>query len=93
MRHDFVEDELFTPNMTFGHFIRKKRRLIGLNQTDFAEILGVDRGTISMWELGITSPPFDKATEIINKLGGEVMIVNHRGIYYSDHDRTLRFNS
>ena len=76
MIHDFKEDDNFTPNMTFGEFLRKKRRTLGLNQTDLADKLGLNQGTISMWELGITSPPIDDAAYILKRLGGEIQILN-----------------
>lgn len=77
MRHNYNEDRTFTESMPFGEFVRKKRRIMGYNQTDFAKRLGVDQGTISMWELGITSPPIDKAKDIALMLGGEILIKNY----------------
>ena len=76
MIHDFEESTEFTDDMSFGDFLRKKRRLLGLNQTDLAEMVGVQQTTISMWELGITSPPIETAREIIRRLGGELRICN-----------------
>ena len=76
MRHEFVEDNNFTEDMPFGEFLRKKRRLMGYNQSDFSEILGIDQGTLSAWELRVTSPPIDKAKSIIKKLGGRLIIAN-----------------
>ena len=76
MRHNFKEDGSFDEHMPFGEFIRKKRRILGMNQTDFAKMLGVNQGTISMWELRVTSPPIDDAREIIIRLGGQIKIEN-----------------
>ena len=76
MRHDYKEDGSYMDDLPFGEFVRKKRRLIGMNQTDFAKIIGVNQGTISQWELQITSPPFDEAVEIVRRLGGRVRILN-----------------
>lgn len=76
MRHNYQEDDNFTDDMPFGEFVRKKRRLMGYNQMDFAKILGINKGTLSMWELRVTSPPIDDAKEIISRLGGELRIVN-----------------
>ena len=76
MRHNFYETDDFTEDMPFGEFIRKKRRLLGLNQSDFGEMLEVGQGTISQWELGETSPPFEDARKIIMRLGAEVVIDN-----------------
>lgn len=76
MRHSFEEDDNFTPDMPFGEFLRKKRRLMGYNQHDFADMLGVNQGTVSMWELRVTSPPIDDARYIVRRLGGEILIKN-----------------
>ena len=76
MKHNFNEDREFDEDITFGEFIRKKRRILGLNQVDFSEMLNVDPGPVSMWEIGKTSPPIDKATEIVERLGGLVRIEN-----------------
>lgn len=78
MKHNFVEDDNFTTDMSFGEFIRKKRRLLGLNQADFGEMFGLYHGTISKWELEETSPPIEVAREIIKHLGGELMIINEK---------------
>lgn len=78
MRHHFVEDKNFEEDMSFGEFIRKKRRLMGYNQSDFANMLGSCKSTISLWELGVTSPPFEEARLIIKDLGGEVLISNRK---------------
>jgi transcriptional regulator with XRE-family HTH domain len=77
LRHAYVEDDKFTEDMPFGEFVRKKRRIMGYTQADFAKRLGVDRGTVSMWELGVTSPPIDTAKDIALMLGGEILIKNH----------------
>ena len=89
MIHDFNEGNDFDVDMRFGAFLRKKRRLMGLNQTDMGKMLGKDQGTISMWEMGITSPPFDEGTDIIEKLGGKVMLAN---IYTKTQEGTLGWN-
>ena len=78
MVHDFNEDKKFFPDMTLGEYIRKKRRLMGLNQTDMAKQFGISQRVWSKWESGTSSPPFDTASYLIKKLGGEVWIVNLR---------------
>ncbi len=73
MTHEFNENPDFSMDMSFGEFVRKKRRLLGMNQSDFGQYLGgYHQHTISMWELGITSPPFEDAREIIKFLGAEI---------------------
>ena len=76
MRHAYKEDREFYEDIPFREFIRKKRRILGMNQTDFGKFIGVHQTTISMWELGVTSPPFDEAIAIIERLGAEVSIRN-----------------
>ena len=76
MLHDFKEDGSFMDDIPFGEYIRKKRRILGMNQTDFADMLGVNQGPVSMWELRVTSPPFEDAVKIVHRLGGEVRILN-----------------
>ena len=36
--------------------IRRMREALGLNQSEFAEKLGVSQPTVSMWEIGERSP-------------------------------------
>ena len=76
MRHNYVEDDNFTNDMPFGEFIRKKRRLMGYNQGDFADYIGAYRCTVSKWELGVTSPPIEDARMIAKLLGAKILIVN-----------------
>ena len=78
MRHNFVEDDNFEDNMPFGEFLRKKRRLMGYNQSDFAQLFDSCKSTISLWELGATSPSIEEARQIIEQLGGELLIVNRK---------------
>ena len=58
----------------FGDYIRTIRLALGMNQTDFGEIIGVNQGTISMWELGVTTPTMDFASDIIERFGGKLLI-------------------
>ena len=39
-----------------GTEIRAIRRLLGLNQAQFAQLMGVHAITVSKWESGVTSP-------------------------------------
>lgn len=78
MNHKWDEDPFFSGNIDFGEFLRKKRRLKRMTQEDMAKFLGTNPQTISRWELGVTSPPMTWGTEIIHKLGGEIVIINRR---------------
>lgn len=79
MIHNFEEENVFDDSINFGEFLKKKRRLLGLNQSDFADILGHSQKTICSWELGTRTPPYDEAMYIVRFLGGEVKIVNRKG--------------
>lgn len=73
MRHTFNETADFTDDMPFGELVRKKRRLMGYNQEDFADWLGFNQGTISRWELGETSPQIEDARYILKRLGFRIV--------------------
>ena len=88
MKHEFKEPNVFTKDMAFGEFMRRKRRLMGLNQSDFAEVLGYTQGTISRWEVGRESPPIEDAREIIKRLGGNLQISNTQRICASGKVKT-----
>lgn len=75
MTHEYEEDNLFPIDIKLGEFIRKKRRLMGQNQTDFGLDLGYGQKTISKWEAGETSPPFRDAEDIVEYLGGKIIVI------------------
>ena len=52
-----------------GNKIAKKRKDLGLTQTDFADRLNVTRQTVSRWEAGTVLPDIDKITDIADILG------------------------
>ena len=81
MIHDFKEDLHFEETIQFGDFVRKKRRIMGLNQSDFAELMGVTQKTVSFWEKGFRTPPLDQAKYIIKSLGGEFKIINRVSLH------------
>lgn len=63
-----------TESVRFGEVIRKRRHEMGMNQTEFGEIVDAKQGTVSQWELGATSPPFETAEYILKVLGFEILI-------------------
>lgn len=75
MIHEYKETADFEETMPIGAFLKKVRRLMGLNQTDMGDIIGVNQGTLSAWETGASSPPFEIGRKVIGLLGGEVRIV------------------
>lgn len=84
MIHDFDEVNDFDKDIPFHEFIRKKRRLLGLNQTDFGKMIGVHQKTISFWECNEYSPTMDQAQQIVEKLGGRIRIENVKDIEPKD---------
>lgn len=76
MIHDYKESPIFRDDMTFGEVIKKKRRLMGLNQKDFSQIYGIDQGTVCRWERGVTSPSIENARYVLKRLGSKVIIRN-----------------
>lgn len=54
--------------MTIG----KRRKTLGLSQSDLADILGVTQGAISQWEKGTSMPSTEKLPEIAKILGCEI---------------------
>ena len=79
MIHEYKETGDFYDSMSFGALLRKKRRLLGLNQTDFAEIIGKDPTTISRWEREENSPPFEEARRILDFLGFDLKVPVYEG--------------
>lgn len=74
MIHDFKESPELEPDMSFGEVIRKRRRAMGMNQGDFAHIMGLDQHTISDYETERTSPSIFIAMEILRRIGCEIVI-------------------
>ena len=52
-----------------GNKIAKKRKDMGLTQTEFAEKLNVTRQTVGRWETGSVMPDIDKIGDIATLLG------------------------
>lgn len=75
MRHNFKEVDNFNETMTFGEVIRKARRLMGMNQTDFGEWVGLNTVTVSSYETGKHKPSLQLCEEVLDMLGFEIRIV------------------
>lgn len=54
------------PQWTFAERLRKVRRDAGMNQTEFAEQLGVKRESLTAWETGRNEPR--SITEVVERL-------------------------
>ena len=51
-----------------GNKIARKRKDLGMTQTEFADSLGVTRQTVSRWESGAVMPDIDKISDIASLL-------------------------
>jgi len=76
MKHNWNETADFTDDMSFGQYLRKKRRLLGISQVELADYLGFQHKTICQWEKERTFPTMNIAKEIVDFLGGDIRIVN-----------------
>ena len=54
---------------TIGDHLRKRRLDLGLLQREVAEQLGVDKSTVTNWELNRTTPTLRFSPRIIGLLG------------------------
>ncbi|MBR2801020.1 MAG: helix-turn-helix transcriptional regulator [Erysipelotrichaceae bacterium] len=52
-----------------GNKIARKRKDLGMTQSDFAEELSVTRQTVSRWEAGTVYPDIEKINDIASILG------------------------
>lgn len=60
--------------MRGGDLIREARKRAGLSQQDLAERLGTSQSVIARWELGRTSPSFERVAEAIRACGFELSV-------------------
>ena len=63
----------------FAALILNKRLELRMNQTDFAESLGVSQGLVSQWEDGRYNFTLEKIGEISSKLGLEIDLTVSNG--------------
>jgi DNA-binding XRE family transcriptional regulator len=75
MRHNYKEKNEFDDTMTFGEVVKKVRRVMGMNQTDFADWIGVHIVTLSTYETGRGTPSLEHCIEMLNRMGFEIRIV------------------
>lgn len=61
--------------MTMGDRIKLARREIGLNQADFAELVGVEPATVSRWESDLVEPRAATIPIIAKVLGKSVSYI------------------
>ena len=60
--------------LTIGKIIKKRRKLLGLDQREFSEITGVAIHTISDIESGKGNPTIDTLVKICEPLGLELIL-------------------
>ena len=54
---------------TFGNRLRELRKERGLGQIKLAEVLGVSKSIISLWEIGTCEPTLSKLKEMAKFFG------------------------
>lgn len=64
MKHQDIESKRLLPKITTGERIRLIRERKFLTQRGMARLLGCATSTLHRWEVGRTSPPFDKVEAI-----------------------------
>lgn len=60
--------------MRGGELIREARKRSGLSQQELAERLSTTQAVIARWELGRTSPSFERVVEAIRACGLELSV-------------------
>lgn len=53
---------------TIGERIRERRKIMGITQAALAEAFGINRVSVTQWELGTTSPEVDKIVKLAQLL-------------------------
>lgn len=61
-------------NTHIGQFIREKRKSLGINQLQLADISGVGINFISQIEKGKETVRLDKASQVLNSLGYKLSV-------------------
>ncbi|PGC99058.1 transcriptional regulator [Bacillus thuringiensis] len=62
--------------------IKSVRQLTGLNQTDFAKVVGVSLTTVNKWERGHTQPKKENIKKIERLVGSENLRVIQAKLLY-----------
>ena len=57
------------PHLATAELVRKARKLSGLNQARFGDIIGKSQGVVSRYEKGDVAPPGDVTMHCVNILG------------------------
>jgi transcriptional regulator with XRE-family HTH domain len=70
--------------------IRARREMVGLNQEDLAERLGVARNTINRWERGHNPPTAPMRRKLARALGGIPADYEWGKPDHEEHDRRIQ---
>lgn len=57
-----------------GQLIKEARRRADLTQRELAELLGTTQAQIARWEMGKTSPSFDRVVDAIRACGFDLAV-------------------
>ena len=80
--------------MTIADRIRIARKNKGLSQVELAEKAGINRKSLSRYELGTTVPPADALKVIADTLGVSAdMLLSDNNIQVKDKDLMKRFEA
>lgn len=92
LRAPLVKKPKIKPSLpTFGKFVKEKRKQLGLKQEDFAEMIGVDRSTLSRLECDKKSTTSKNLVKIAKALGVPLSELNQ--IFYQDKMMALKIES
>jgi len=67
-----------------GKNIRKVRKSLNLSQEEFAKELGVDQGTVSVWEIGKSEPSYKMLLKI-----AEIANIPFQSLLSNEHENKL----
>jgi DNA-binding transcriptional regulator YiaG len=70
------------PSGGLGDVISDMRRLTGLNQIQFGQLLGVTQGAVSNWESGKDKPSFEMLSRLVelSDVPTAIRLVDHSGL-------------
>lgn len=79
--------------MEIGKIISRLRKGKGLNQRDFAKLLGVSNGAVGMWETGKRQPDLDTIKKIASFFDVTVdyLLGNRAYVFYDDQKKYFHF--
>ena len=79
----------------FANRLKKLRKKVGLTQIEFAEKLGVSKGTVAMWEAGRREPGYkniNRLSEMFNNRMDYLLGFSDDLLSLADGDETAKFS-